>query len=73
MTNSVNILVAEGLGDVFENLGEKGLNISEKLAIDVLKNPGRALDTTAKTAIAAASRNPKSDLLTLPEMITFYH
>ena len=38
---------------------------------NVLSNPGRALDLTAKIATTAASRNSKQALSTLPELITF--
>ena len=39
----------------------------------VISNPGRALDLTTKIATAAASRNSKQALSTLPELITFYN
>ena len=70
---SDNTIKAEGLGDFFKNLGKKGLNVSKKMAKKVLSNPGRALDLTAKIATAAASRNSKQALSTLPELITFYN
>ena len=73
MIVSDNTIEAEGLGDFFKNLGKKGLNVSKKMAKNVLSNPGRALDLTAKVATAAASRNSKQALSTLPELITFYH
>ena len=73
MIVSDNVIQAEGLGDFFKNLGKKGLNVSKKLAKNVLSNPGRALDLTAKIATAAASRNFKQALATLPELITFYN
>ena len=73
MTVSDNTKKAEVLGDFFENLGIKGLNVSKKMAKNVLSNPGRALDLTAKIATAAASRNSKQVLSTLPELITFYN
>ena len=73
MTVIDNTIEAEGLSDFFKNLGEKGLNVSKKMAKNVLSNPGRALDLTAKIATAAASRNSKQALSTLPELITFYH
>ena len=73
MTISDNTIEAEGLSDFFKNLGKKGLNVSKKMAKIVLSNPGRALDLTAKTATAAASRNSKQALSTLPELITFYN
>ena len=43
------------------------------MAKNVLSDPGRALDLTAKIAAAAASRNSKQVLSTLPELITFYN
>ena len=70
---SDNTIQAEGLGDFFRNLGKKGLNVSKKMAKNVLSNPGRALDLTAKIATAAASLNSKQALSTLPELITFYN
>ena len=73
MTVSDDTIKAEGLGDFFKNLGKKGLNVSKKMAKNVLSNPGGALDLTAKIATAAASRNSKQALSTLPELITFYN
>ena len=55
MIVSDNTIKAEGLGDFFRNLGKKGLNVSKKKAKNVLSNPGRALDLTAKIATAAVS------------------
>ena len=71
MKLSDNTIKAEGLGDFFKILGKKGLNVSKKMAKNVISNPGRALDLTAKIATAAASRNSKQPLSTLPEMIIF--
>ena len=73
MTVSDNTIKAEGLVDFFKNLGKRGLNVSKKRAKNVLGNPGRALDSTAKIATAAASRNSKQALSTLPELIAFYN
>ena len=73
MTVSDDTIKAEGLVDFFKNLGKKGLNVSKKMARNVLSNPGRALDLTAKLATAAASRKSKQALSTLPEMITLYN
>ena len=73
MTVSDNTIKAEGLGDFFKNLGKKGFNVSKKMAKNVLSNPGRVLDLTAKIATAAASKNSKQALSTLPELITFYN
>ena len=73
MTVSDDTIKAEGLGDFSKNLGKKGLNVSKKMAKNVLSNPRRALDLTAKIATAAASRNSKQALSTLQEVITFYN
>ena len=73
MIVSDNTVQAEGLGDFFKNLGKKGLNVSKKMAKNVLSNPGRALDLTAKIATADASKNSKQALSTLPELIMFYN
>ena len=73
MTISDDTIKVEGLGDFFKNLGKKGLNVSKKTAKNVLSNPGRALDLTAKIATAAVSKNFKQALSTLPELITFYN
>ena len=73
MTVSDNTIEAEALSDFFKNLGRKGLNVSKKMAKNVLSNIGRALDLTAKIATAAASRNSKQALSTLPDLITFYN
>ena len=72
MIVSGNTIQAEGLGDFFKNLCKKRLKVSKKMAKNVISNPGRALDLTAKIATAAASRNSKQALSTLPELITFY-
>ena len=73
MTVSDDTIKAECLGGFFQNLGEKGLNVSKKMSKHVLSNPTGALDLTAKFATAAASRNSKQALSTLPELITFYN
>ena len=72
MTVGVNTIVAEGLGDFFGNLGKNGLDASKKMAKNVSKNPGRALDFTANIATAAVSINPKNVLSKILELITFY-
>ena len=73
MIVSDNVIQAEGLGDFFKNLGKKGLNVSKKMAKNVLKNPGRALEIGANVGTAFASRNPKAALTSLPEVFNFYH
>ena len=73
MIVSDNVIQAEGLGDFFKNLGKVSAKAGKKLAKNVLSNPGRALDLTAKIATAAATKSPKAALSTLPEVINFYH
>ena len=73
MIVSDNVIQAEGLGDFFKNLGKISAKAGKKLTKNVLSNPGRALDLTAKIATAAATKSPKAALSTLPEVINFYH
>ena len=73
MIVSDNVIQAEGLGSFFKNLGKISAKAGKKLAKNVLSNPGRASDLTAKIATAAASKNSKQALSTLPELITFYN
>ena len=73
MIVSDNTIQAEGLGDFFKNLGKKGLNVSKKMAKNILKNPGRALEIGANVGAAFASRSPRAALTSLPEVINFYH
>ena len=73
MTFSHNTIETEELGDVFKNLRRKGFIVPKKMAKNVLSNPGWALDLTAKTATAAASRNSNQVLSTMSELITFYN
>ena len=73
MIVSDNVIQAEGLGSFFKNLGKISAKAGKKLAKNVISNPGRALDLTAKIATAAATKSPKAALSTLPEVINFYH
>ena len=73
MIVSDNTIQAEGIGDFFKNLGKLSAKAGKKLATKVFKNPGRALEIGANVATAAASRNPKKVVSTLPEVINFYH
>ena len=67
------VIQAEGLGSFFKNLGKVSAKAGKKLAKNVLKNPGRALEIGANIATAAATKSPKAALSTLPEVINFYH
>ena len=73
MIVSDNTIQAEGLGSYFENLGKIFAKAGKKLATNVLKNPGRALEITSNIATAAATKSPKAASSTLPEVINFYH
>ena len=73
MTVSDSTIKAEGLSSFFKNLGNISAKAGKKLATNVLKNPARALEVGANVATAAASRNLKAALSTLPEVIKFYH
>ena len=53
---SDNTIEVECLGDFFRNLGMKGLNVSNKLAKNVLSNSTRDLDITVNIATAASGR-----------------
>ena len=73
MIVSDNVIQAEGLSSFFKKLRKLSAKAGKKLATNVLKNPGRALEIGANVATAAASRNPKNVLSTLPKVINFYH
>ena len=73
VTVSDNSIKAEGLGSFFLIFGKVSAKAGKKLAKNVISNPGRALDLTAKMATAAATRSSKAALSTLPEVINFYH
>ena len=75
MTVSDNTIKAEGLGigSFFKNLVKISAKAGKKIATNALKIPGRFLGIGANVATAAASRNPKAALSTLPEVINLYH
>ena len=60
MIVSVNTKKADVLGDFFKILGKISAKTGKKLAKNVLSNPRRALDLTAKVATAAATKSPKA-------------
>ena len=49
------------------------LRLVEKLATNVIKKPGRALENTSNTATAAETKTPKAVLSSLPEVINSYY
>ena len=67
------MIQAEGLGDFFKNLGKKGLNVSKRMAKNVLKNPGWALEIGSNVGTAFAFRSLTAALSSLPEVINFHH
>ena len=73
MIVSDNTIQAEGLGGFFKNLGRISAKAGKKLATNVSKNAGGALEITSNIATAAATKNPKAALSSLPEVINFYH
>ena len=73
MTVSDETKQVERFSDFLKNIGRKRLNVSKKLAKNVLSNPIRAADITANIATAAASRKFKKLLSSLPEVINFHH
>ena len=73
MTVSDNAKQAEGLEEIFKNPGKKGLIVSKKMAKDVLKNLGRALEIGANVGTAFASQGPKAAFSSLPDVSNFYH
>ena len=73
MTVSDDTTKAERLGSFFINLGKISAKAGKKVATNALKNPARFFEIGANVASAAASRNPKAALSTLPEVINFYH
>ena len=71
---SDNTIQVEGLSDFFKNLCKEGLNVSKKtkkMAINVIKNPVRALNNTTNIVTATAARNLKKVTSALPELLTF--
>ena len=54
-------------------MGTISAEADKKLATNALKDPARFLEIGAYVATAAANKNPKAALSTLPEVINFYH
>ena len=72
MTVCDNTKVTGGSGDFFKNLGKKRTSGIKKMATNVLRNPGRALEIGANVGNAFASQSPVAALSSLPEVINFY-
>ena len=58
---------------MFKILGRISAEAGKKLATNVLKNRGRALEITSNLATAAATESPEPAFSTLPEVNNFYH
>ena len=54
MNANDNTIAAERLGEIFKSHGKKDLNASRKIAKNVLKNPGIALEIRANVGSAIA-------------------
>ena len=54
-------------------MGKVSSRAAKKLATNAHKNPARFLEIGANVATAAATKNPKAALSTMPEVINFYH
>ena len=72
MIVSDNTIQAGRLTSFFKKMGRISAKAVKKLATNVLKNPGRALEITSNIATAAASRSPKAALSSLPGVINVY-
>ena len=66
MIVSDNTKQVEGLGSFFKNLGRISAKAGEKLATNVFKNSGGALEITSSTASSTAPRSPKTALSSCP-------
>ena len=73
MTLSEITIQAERLGSFFKNLGRNSAKAGKKLATNVLKNRGRALQITSNIVTLAATKSSKAALSSFPELINFYH
>ena len=71
MTVCDNTIQDEGLSSVFQNLWRIYAEAGKKLATNVLKNPGRALEFTSNIATPAVTKSPKAALSSFSEMIDF--
>ena len=71
MTVSDNTIAAKGLGHFCKCPVKKELNAAKKIAKNVLKNQGRALEIGANVRTAFASQSLPAVLSSLPEMINF--
>ena len=73
MSVSDTTIKAEGLGSCFKILWRSSAKAGKKLATNVSKFPGRALEITSNIATVAASRNPKNVLSAQPKVKNSHH
>ena len=73
MIVSDNRIPVEGLSSFFQIIGRSSARAGKKVATNILKNPGRPLETTSNIATSALSKKPNNLLSTLPEVMNFYH
>ena len=73
MILSDNFIQAEGLVSFFKNFRRISTKAGKKLATNVIKHPGRALELTSNIATATAGKSPRAALLSCPELINVYH
>ena len=73
MIGNDNTIKAEGLGQLFISIGKISTKACKKIATNVLKNLGRALEIGANICIAAVSKNFEATLSTIPIVVNFYH
>ena len=63
---------AEGLGHPFKNIGRASAKACKKIAENVNKNLGRALEKGAQIGRAAVFKKPEAALSTIPDARSFY-
>ena len=73
MIVSDNTIEADTLGSFFKNSGKISTKANKKIATNALKNQAKIREIGANIATAAATKNPKALLSTLPEVIKFHH
>ena len=73
MTVSDNKIQAKEIGSFFKRVRRISAEPGKTLATNVLENPDRAMEISSNIATAAATKDPKAALSSLPEAMHFYH
>ena len=68
-----SMTVSDSIKQAEKQAGRFSAKAGENSATNVLKSPGRGLEITSNIATAAATKNPKAVLSSLPAVIIFYH